>query len=66
MEIQKIISELREDTIEEFLQENLSEESKDFILKLKESIGIQEEMKYSPCLRQHFSFLSCITRLTLI
>lgn len=43
MEIQKIISELREDTIEEFLQENLSDESKDFILKPKENIGIQEE-----------------------
>ena len=37
MEIQKKINGLRDDVIEEFIQEYLSEESKDIILKLKES-----------------------------
>lgn len=39
MEIQQMINELREDAIEEFIKENLSQESKDFILKLKERIA---------------------------
>lgn len=43
MEIQQMINELREDAIEEFIQENLSQESKDFILTLKEKIGEQGE-----------------------
>lgn len=43
MEIQKIISKLPDDAIEKFIQENLSEESKDIILKLKESSERQGE-----------------------
>ncbi len=42
MEIQQMINELREDAIKEFIKENLSQELKDFILKLKERIGEQK------------------------
>lgn len=43
-------------------------QSRNLELKITEQLkGIARDiLKYSPCLRQHFSFLSCITRLTLI
>ncbi len=41
-----MINELCEDAIEEFIQENVSQESKDFVLKLKESIGEQKIPTY--------------------